>query len=241
MWQSFSESNTLSPTDIHVWKANLDISLSFQNNLWETLSEEEKSRANRLLFPHLRVRYIAARGILRRLLAQYLLIPATDIQFKYGKQGKPFLINFPDFKFNLSHTGDLAVFAFATDMTLGIDIELINPKIDMKVIAPNFFSKNEVTALFKLPSKERPLAFFNCWTRKEAFIKAKGGGLSIPLDQFEVTLLPEDTPKILTIDWAPEEVINWSIFSFEVGENFVGALMTDGNASQVSYYNFPIP
>ncbi len=236
MWQSSPKNIILSPTDIHVWKANLDISSTFQNDLWETLSEEEKVRANRFRFPHLRMRYIAARGILRNLLSQYLSIPALDIEFNYGTQGKPFLVDFPNFKFNLSHSENLAVFAFARDMTLGVDIEHINPEIDIEVIAPNFFSKNEVAALFKLPPKERIPVFFNCWTRKEAFIKAKGGGLSIPLDQFEVSLLPEDVPKILAIDWAPEELDNWSLFSFKAGENFVGALTTDSGVGKVFYW-----
>ena len=104
MWQLPPKNIALSSTDIHVWKANLDIDLSLQNKLWKTLSQEEKLRANRFAFPHLRARYIAARGILRNLLAQYLSISATNIQFVYGEQGKPFLADFPNFKFNLSHS-----------------------------------------------------------------------------------------------------------------------------------------
>ncbi len=238
MWQSSPKNIALSPTDIHVWKVSLNISLNSQNDFWLTLSEDEKLRANRFRFPHLRVRYIAARGTLRALLGQYLSVLPIEIQFSYGEQGKPFLTDFPDFKFNISHSEDLAVFAFAKEITLGIDVEFINPKIDTEVIAPRFFSKNEAATLLKLSPLKRPPVFFNCWTRKEAFIKAKGGGLSIPLDQFEVTLLPEDTPQLLAIDWAPEEVENWSIFSFNVGPEFVGALMTDGNIDKVAYFSF---
>lgn len=238
MWQSYPKNIVLYPTDIHVWKANMDIELSFQDELWLTLSEDEKARANRFRFPYLRVRYIAARGILRRLLAQYLSVPADSFRFEYGEQGKPSLSDFPNFEFNISHSHDHVVFAFAKDMTLGIDVEFINPKIDCEVIAPRFFSKNEANALLALPSIERPPIFFNCWTRKEAFIKAKGGGLSIPLDQFEVTLLADDAPELLTIDWAPEEVKNWSVFSFNVNKEFVGALMTNQNIGEVYYYNF---
>ncbi len=238
MWQSYPKNIILSPTEIHVWKTNLDIGQSFQNELWSTLSADEKLRANRFRFPHLRVRYIAARGVLRQLLAKYLSLPATDIRFSYGEQGKPFLSDFPDFKFNLSHSENLAVFAFSSSMTLGVDVEFIDSNIDIDVIAPNFFSKNEVRSLFQLAPAQRPTAFFNCWTRKEAFIKAKGGGLSIPLNQFELTLLPNDAPKLLAIDWAPDEVKEWSVFSFNVKKEFIGALMTNGNVTQVSYFDF---
>ena len=238
MWQSSPTNIVLSPTDIHVWKASLDIVPSLQDKLWLTLSEEEKTRANRFRFPHLRIRYIAARGILRRLLAQYLSVSAESIHFEYGEQGKPFLSDFPNFKFNISHSHDFVVFALAKNMTLGVDVEFINPEIDCEVIAPRFFSKNEAATLLALPPIDRPPIFFNCWTRKEAFIKAKGGGLSIPLDQFEVTLLPNDTAKLLAIDWAPEEVENWSVFSFSVNEEFVGALMTDEVVGKVFYFNF---
>jgi 4'-phosphopantetheinyl transferase len=238
MWQSSPKNISLNSTDIHIWKAKLNISLSTQNDFWQILSADEKTRANRFRFPHLRMHYIAARGVLRNLIAQYLSISPADIQFNYGKQGKPFLVNFPNFKFNVSHSEDLAVFAFAKEMEIGIDVEYINPKIDIEVIAPNFFSQNEVTTLFKLAPKERITGFFNCWTRKEAFIKAKGGGLSIPLDQFEVTLLAKDTPKILAINWAPEDVKNWSLFSFNPRKEFVGALTTNGNIEKVSFFEF---
>ena len=238
MWQSSPKNIDLSPTDIHVWKANMDIELSLQNKFWLTLSEDEKIRANRFRFPHLRVRYIAARGILRHLLAKYLSVSAESIRFEYGEQGKPFLSDFPTFKFNISHSHDHVVFAFAQDMTLGIDVEFINPKIDCEVIAPRFFSKNEAATLLALPPADRPPVFFNCWTRKEAFIKAKGGGLSIPLDQFEVTLLADDTPQLLAIDWAPNEVKSWSIFSFSVNEEFVGALMTAGEVGEVFWFEY---
>ena len=238
MWQSYSEKFSLPLSDIHLWKANLSIDQTLQAELWLTLSDEEKLRANRLKFPHLRVRYVAARGILRRLLSQYLSVSAVDIKINYGKQGKPFLMNFPNFKFNLSHSEDLAVFAFSKSMTLGIDVEYINKEIDIESIVPRFFSKNEAASVLGLTPDKRPAAFFNCWTRKEAFIKAKGGGLSIPLDQFEVSLLPGDTPEILAINWAPEEVKSWSVFSFNMQKGFVGALMTNEKVNQVSFLNF---
>lgn len=236
MWQTPPQNIDLFPTDIHVWKTNLNINTAQQNELWQLLSNDEKTRANRFRFPHLRVHYIAGRGALRQLCGRYLSVAPQDLVFTYGAQGKPLLSDFPDFSFNLSHSHGIAVFAFAHEMTLGIDVEFIDTTIDYEVIAPRFFSKNEADTLLALPKAERPPVFFNCWTRKEAFIKAKGGGLSIPLDQFEVTLLLEDTPRLLAIDWAPEEVSQWSIFSFSADEGYVGALMTDAVVRKIYTY-----
>jgi len=238
MWLTSPENIVLSPSEIHVWRANLDINLSLQKKFWTTLSDDEKRRAERFRFSHLRVHYIASRGILRQLLSRYLSVSTQSLRFEYGEQGKPSLADFPHFQFNISHSENQLVLAFAQEITLGIDVEFINPKTDFEVIAPNFFSKNEADTLLAQVPEDRPQVFFNCWTRKEAFIKAKGGGLSIPLDKFEVTLLSNDTPRLLAIDWAPEEVENWSTFSFKTGEGFVGALMTDGEVKEVCFFDF---
>ena len=110
--------------------------------------------------------------------------------------------------------------------------------IAFELIAPRFFSKNEAATLLSLPQEQQPAVFYNCWTRKEAFIKAKGGGLSIPLDQFEVTLLMEDAPKLLAINWAMEEVENWDLHSFHLEEGVIGALIVEGRFDVVQFYEF---
>lgn len=239
-WQKMPKSLELLKSEIHVFKANLEIGLNLENHFWKILTEEEKKRADRFRFPIHRAYFIAGRGILRQLLGRYLTILPQDLQFEYGPQGKPFLTHFLDFQFNISHSKNHILLAFSKKNTIGIDVEVINPKIEFDIIAPRFFSKNEATTLLALPIEEQPAVFYNCWTRKEAFIKAKGGGLSIPLDQFEVTLLPEDEPKLLAINWAMEEVENWYLYSFFLEENVVGALIVEGKTEEIRYFEFDI-
>lgn len=237
-WQAMPNELAILESEVHVFKANLIINAAQENTFWATLSAEEKARANRFRFPVHRAYFIAGRGILRRLLGQYLNVLPQDLQFEYGPQGKPFLNNFPDFKFNISHSKHHILLAFSKKNTIGVDVEVIDSTIEFEIIAPRFFSKNEATTLLNLPYEQQPTVFYNCWTRKEAFIKAKGGGLSIPLDQFEVTLLPEDAPKLLAIDWAMEEVENWQMFSFNLEKEVIGALIVEGKIERVGYFNF---
>ena len=238
MWQIPPTTIALTKHQADVWKADLNISAELQAEFREILSVEEKVRADRFRFPEHRAHFIAGRGILRHLLAKYVQRKPKDLVFGYGAQGKPFLVDYPGFAFNISHSRNIGLFAFAHDLILGVDIEMIDPTIEFEVIAPRFFSKNESDTLMALPIAERPLAFFNCWTRKEAFIKAKGGGLSIPLDQFEVSFLPDTAPELLAINWAMDEVPDWSLYAFTPEYNMVGALIVRGEVNNVSYYNF---
>lgn len=242
MWQKTSEHIGLSLSQIHIWRASLDVDIDAEKAFWKTLSEKERERAERFRFPIHRTQFIAGRGILRKLLGQYLRQAPETIEFEYGEQGKPFLAKAnqrsSDLNFNISHSNGFAVFAFAQKMMFGIDLELIDPNIEFEVIAPRFFSKNEATTLFSLPVEKQPQAFFNCWTRKEAFIKACGGGLSMPLEQFEMTLLPEDLPKLLAIDWSQEEVVDWSVFSFLPEKNMVGALAVKAKKAEVLFFDY---
>ena len=238
MWQAGRQNITLVEKEIHVWKADLQIDVEQIELFWATFSKEEKARADRFKFAEHRTYFIASRGILRQLLSRYLSSPASSFIFNYGKQGKPELSQFPELQFNVSHSKGHALFAFAKNSSIGVDLEYVDPSIEFEVIAPRFFSKNEATTLLNLPIERRPAVFFNCWTRKEAFIKAKGGGLSIPLDQFEVTLLENDPAKLLAIDWAPEEVEQWSMFSFFPERDMVGALAIKSKVEQVVFYDF---
>ena len=238
MWQTSPPNIALPSKDIHVWKASLQVDAEQAEKFWKTLSKEEKARAHRFRFPEHRDYFIAARGILRALLHKYLPLQPVDFEFSYGAQGKPSLEQFPDLQFNVSHSRGVALFAFAKCGDIGVDIEYVDPAIEFELIAPRFFSKNEAATLLDLPVDRRPAVFFNCWTRKEAFIKAKGGGLSIPLDQFEVTLLEEDVPKLVTIDGALQEVHQWSLFSFFPERGMIGALAIKAKPEEVRYFSF---
>nr|VFK47515.1 MAG: phosphopantetheine--protein transferase domain-containing protein [Candidatus Kentron sp. TC]VFK50603.1 MAG: phosphopantetheine--protein transferase domain-containing protein [Candidatus Kentron sp. TC] len=197
----------LSGDEIHVWRASLDLPDIPMEVLRETLDKDELQRAERFRFPEQRRRFIVARGILRMLLARYLRKPAVRITFEYNRYGKPFLREeesnlhagvspdsartFPGrddvVQFNLSHSKGMVLYAFSLDRRVGIDIEWVRRKIsDTDRIVARFFSPREAKILLGVPEHCKKDAFFGCWTRKEAYIKARGKGLSIPLDRFEV-------------------------------------------------------
>ena len=149
--------------------------------------------------------------------------------FAFNEFGKPEVAN-PEaadlpgrLRFNLSHTNGLALLAVCLDADLGIDVEAVRAVSDLELIAQSHFSAREVTAFNGFDSAARQRAFFRCWTRKEAFLKAHGKGLSIPLDSFAVSLDEEERPALLECRWDPEETGQWSLFSFDL-EDFIGAL-----------------
>jgi len=228
----------LLPHQVHIWKVNLDISQKKVDTYFKTLSVDEQDRANRFRFEHLRRRYVAGRGVLRVILGNYLDIRPKDLVFGYNAQGKPFLANQVSSFFNMSNGEDWALIAIGDYAEMGVDIELVDPKVEFEIIAPRFFSAREASAVMGLPSEERADVFFNCWTRKEAFIKAKGGGLSIPLDQFEVTLLPDEVPALLEIKWSEGEASEWTMRSFDVGKRFRGALAVRGRLEEVLFLDY---
>ena len=156
----------------------------------QLLAPDETARAARFHFDHLQRRFILSRGALRILLGHYLDIAANRIEFRYGSRGKPSLAAPAGIHFNASHSGDVALFAFTLHCEIGVDVEEMRPISDMREIASRFFCAEESTELMALPADERERAFFLCWTRKEAYLKAVGEGLYAPLNDFCVTLRP---------------------------------------------------
>lgn len=214
---------TLQDGTAHVWRTSLDIETQLQNHFMRCLSDEELQRANRFKFEIDRVHFIASHGILRSILAHYLGCRPAEIRYESGPYGKPSLVGDTALHFNISHAGNLAVLGFA-DRSIGVDLEHIQPRIDIEEIATRFFAPAEVQSLMQLPPDQRLRGFYTCWTRKEAFIKALGDGLSCPLDQFEVSLSPGEPPGLLTTRWDPEESKRWSLHALEPGDGYVGAL-----------------
>jgi 4'-phosphopantetheinyl transferase len=172
------------------------------------------------------------------LISKYLEINPAEISFQYSKFGKPGIADHDAFRFNISHSQNTALFAFTENFELGVDIEFVNPAIEAKDIAVNFFSANEITNLLALPEEQQAAGFFNCWTRKEAFIKAVGEGLSFPLDKFEVSLEPGKPARLLATHWEPNDVSKWSMYSMTPGDNFVGSLVMEGFVEQVKFWNW---
>lgn len=228
----------LDATEVHLWQASLD---ERPPDLFESfLSADELTRANRFHFVKDRSRFVVARGLLRNLLSAYLGVDCSDLRFSYGAQGKPFLVlDSPvQINFNVSHTHGRAVFAFTRGRDLGVDLEYVSDDFDDELIANRFFSRAEVLTLRTVPADLRKQAFFNCWTRKEAYIKARGEGLSMPLNQFDVSLRPNE-PAALQNNYRDErEVSRWSMQAIPAPEGYVGALVVEGHDWQLKGFSF---
>jgi 4'-phosphopantetheinyl transferase len=197
------------------------------------LNLDEIARADRFLMDVHRNRFIAGRALLRDLLAGYLGLPPEAIRFAYNEWGKPALapgLAASDLRFNLSHSQDLAMYAFVLERDVGVDLEMIRAEVANERVAENFFSRWEVETLRALPREHQVEAFFNCWTRKEAYVKARGQGLSIELSSFDVSLTPGAEAKILRGD----DYLDWSLASFQPDYGCVAAMATQGSPLQIA-------
>jgi 4'-phosphopantetheinyl transferase len=199
---------------VDVWAASLCVGPAMRDRLENVLLDEERARAERFHFPRDRERFIAGRGILRTLLGRYTSQSPQAVEIDYLAYGKPVLRGEASLAFNVSHSGPHALYAFArgADVQLGIDLEEIRPRPkDDWQVAEHYFAVREVEELRRLPEDGRSAGFFTCWTRKEAFIKARGDGLQLPLRDFEVTLAPGKPPALLRTAWSPTEPKRWRL------------------------------
>ena len=201
------------------------------------LSDDERQRADRFVFERDRRRFIVARAELRKLLAARLGVQPESVEFRYGVRGKPALADRcaeSGLRFNLSHAVDVAACAFSWVPEIGIDIESIRVIPDAEEIAARFFSRRENEAYRGLDPDDRPQGFFNCWTRKEAFVKALGDGLSYPLDRFDVTLSPGNPARILRVEDTLGSDCAWSLHSFPPAAGLTGAIVVQKLASELA-------
>jgi 4'-phosphopantetheinyl transferase len=242
-WSSPLATPDLARREIHVWCASLATDEATLQRFESTLADQERERAGRFIFARDSDRYIAARGILRDLLGKYLRCAPQSIEFAYGPYGKPAVANAalrPAICFNLSHSHGLAVVAIGHEREVGIDVELIRAEFASEAIAKRYFSAKEIDELSRLPAELRTEGFFLCWTRKEAYIKAKGDGLRIPLDSFDVSLSPGGRATLSSVD-APR----WGIESFVpelVSERrFAAAVVAEGKDWRTRYFEWKQP
>ena len=195
------------------------------------LSHAERERASRFTFARDARRFIVGRARLRQLLAARLGkgVPPASVDLVYGARGKPALANprNSQLRFNLSRRDDLAVYALSSGCEVGIDVEAIRPLPDADAIAGRFFSRREHADYRALDPRDQPLGFFQCWTRKEAFVKALGEGLSHPLDSFSVSLAPGAPAELLRVDPAPGDDRRWRLESFFPAPGFVAAVVAE--------------
>jgi 4'-phosphopantetheinyl transferase len=232
-WPSPPDSLLLPELEVHAWRISLDQSSAFENELFEILAFDERERANRFHFARDRSHFIVARGFLRQLLGRYLRTSAREILFDYSAYGKPALAG--DYvgsglRFNVSHSHGVALYALMCNCEIGVDVEHIRDDFNVEEIARRFFSRGEVEALVALPADEWIPAFFRCWTRKEAFIKATGKGLSQSLDEFDVTVAPGEPAALLRLLGEPDASSRWSLRDLELGSRFGAALAIERSA-----------
>lgn len=214
---------TLPTPEFEVWQARLDLHDEEVMQCAKFLSRDEQLRADRFYFEPDRRRFIVTRGKLRLLLSRHFQIAPTAIVFAYMKHGKPFVAgNTAQIHFNVSHSEECALYAISRSCRLGVDIECLNRDVDWRGLGKRFFTHNESTALQHLSASSRKRAFFACWTRKEAIIKATGDGLSLPLDQFEVTVEPDAEPRILAA--VTLRVADWALYAVDVGNDYVATV-----------------
>ena len=237
IWRPPPDLLKLGPKDVHIWRAVLEQPPESVAQFRKLLSDDEISRADRFHFERDRRHFTVARGVLRTLLSRYLLTAPEELRFSYSEYGKPSLES-ASLKFNLAHSGGIALYAFTTVGEVGIDIEFMRPEFTGDDIARRFFSATEVDALNRLPETARQQAFFDCWSRKEAFIKAKGLGLSLGLDQFDVTLTPDEPPAVLRTAWDEVEASRWCLRAIEVGEQHAAAFALSEHDWEASYWQF---
>ena len=217
------------PGVVDVWSVGLDMPPAQIERLGAALSPDERERAERFHFERDRRRYVCARGALRDLLARYLGVEAADITFSYGPNGKPALSGRFEslLTFNVSHSGELALIAIGRDVELGVDVEAMRTMDDADDIASRFFAPAEAARLRAVPQEARTSAFFACWTRKEAYLKALGSGLAKPLDAFEVAYGAGETPALVV--YGDEiETARWQLQALAPGAGYAGALVTEG-------------
>jgi 4'-phosphopantetheinyl transferase len=191
------------------------------------LSNAEQRRARRVASGRVRGRFIVARARLRQLLGARLGVRPESVALTAAPNGKPALRGDATLRFNLAHCDDVAVYAFGDDQEIGIDIEAVRALSDADQLADRFFSDAEQAAYRALRPAERPLGFFNCWTRKEAFIKAQGDGFGYPLDRFDVSLAPGEAARLLRVGALSGDACGWRLMSFSPAPGFVGAVVTE--------------
>jgi 4'-phosphopantetheinyl transferase len=228
-WPAAPDSPVLAGNEVHIWCAAI---AQPEVAYFSLLSPDERTRARHFRFERERRRFVVGRGILRTILGRYLNLPPEKLQFKYETSGKPALAGKTSLHFNLAHSGDLALYAFTRERELGIDLEEIHPVADVQQLVEQFFSPIERAELAALPPDRMLEAFFSGWTRKEAYLKARGIGLTYPLDQFSVSMASEKPAKLLSVRDGSEKLSRWSLRTLTPipASGYIATLAVEGQA-----------
>jgi len=235
MWDPLAEvprGYAVSPRDLHVWMRRLGTSGPHLQAMMDILSAEERQKAERFYFQADRERHVVGRALVRVLLGRLLAIKPDEIEFRYSEAGKPSLVgaqNSADYQFNVSHSGDLILVAVTARRAIGVDVERIREDVELDAIAARFFSQRERADLAAVSPDQRRGAFFACWSRKEAFIKATGAGLGRPLDAFDVSVRPDEPAMLRETRPDRAEAARWVIRDLDVGPDHKAAVAVEGS------------
>ena len=216
---------------VHIWRIDLSLQEDLIHDYCRSLSVDENERAGRFYFERDRRRFIASRRALRVILSEYLSILPQEVAFSYAAHGKPELtsgLNESGIRFNLSRSGELALVVVAQDLQVGVDVELINREVAFDKIAARFFTPKETCILRALSPEKRRRAFFSCWTRKEAYVKALGKGFSLPPDSFDVAFGPGISAALPRAERIADELSHWSVYDIPPSEKYAAALVAEG-------------
>jgi 4'-phosphopantetheinyl transferase len=217
--------------EVQLWRVDIEAIGADESRWQQVLSSDELTRAALFHFSRDRQRFIASRAVLRKILAGYLATDPGGLPFSYSKKEKPSLgaaYANSGVIFNISHSGGIALLAFTRGREIGVDVEQVRRDSDLEAVARRFFSTPEQSQLAALPAEEKVEAFFRCWTRKEAYIKATGDGLSLPLGQFDVSLATGDKNALLATRPDASEAGRWLLQEVQGGPGYVGALCVRG-------------
>lgn len=228
------------PHQTDIWRVSLDryaVSAQWADS---TLSADESERAARFHFEKDRQRYILAHASLRDILSRYLQCEQGEIKFTTNNYGKPVLLSAQEVDFNISHSGEFVLIAVARRHKVGVDVEHFRKDLEHDRIARRFFSQAENQEFSAIPHEQKVIAFFNCWTRKEAYIKAHGVGLSLPLDSFDVSLSPDEPAVLRATRPDPTEARKWTLLSLDVHPEHAGALVVEGRDLEFRYWDWAI-
>jgi len=228
--------------EVHVWRVSLDIS-TLSERLRGILSADELERAGRLYFERDQRRFIATRAILRKILGRYLGVQPHDLRFEYTANGKPVLSTNPGCRaisFNLSHSGSFALYAITRDRNIGIDVERVRGDIDVEQISRRYFSQREISSLKRVHKNKRYALFFQYWTRKEAFTKATGQGISFPMEQCDVSLIRGGTLSPITVLGDNRESSYWYGQDLFPGHGYAAAIAVEGGSYDLSCWHYSV-
>ena len=243
-WQAPDPLPALNAACVHLWHVPLRATPDEFDSLFALLDTDEQARARRFHFDRHRLAFTVSHAATRMILASYLTRQAAELEFVYNTHGKPRLAGENcDLRFNLSHSNELAVLALSRDTELGVDVEYIkaDDKAERLALAKRFFAADEYATLSSLPEELITESFFACWTRKEAYIKLHGLGLSLPLHQFSVSVDPRVNARLISSAWKPGDEQACQLHDVRVPAGYRASLAVHTREPQtVDYFQWSI-